>query len=70
MNLIKKLRINKELTQAQLAKACVVSQGTIAQWEKGICLPKSGKIPALSRALECDSEDLLKMAEEAKKVGA
>ena len=42
------------------------------QWEKGNCFPKADKIPTLSRVLECDSEDLLRMAEERQndKVGA
>ena len=67
MNLIKKLRINKELTQVQLAEACGVSQGTVAQWEKGICFPKAEKITTLCRVLECNSDILLRMAEERKK---
>ena len=67
MNLIKKLRINKELTQLQLAEACGVSQGTVAQWEKGLCFPKTEKIPTLSRVLECESDLLLRMAEERQK---
>ena len=60
------------MTQSQLADACGVTQATIAQWEKGKCAPKAGKIPTLSRVLECDSEDLLRMAEEHEndKVGA
>ena len=58
------------MTQAQLAESCGVTQGTVAQWEKGICFPKAGKIPALSRVLECDSDELLKMAEEGQKAGA
>lgn len=70
INLIKKLRVNKELTQKELGEACGVSQGTVAQWEKGICFPKAGKIPALSRVLGCDSEELLQMAENRQKVGA
>lgn len=62
--------MNKELTQKELGEACGVSQGTVAQWEKGNCFPKAGKIPALSRVLECDSDELLRMAEEHQKVGA
>jgi transcriptional regulator with XRE-family HTH domain len=60
------------MTQTQLADACGVTQATIAQWEKGTCAPKAGKIPTLSRVLECDSEDLLQMIEERQndKVGA
>ena len=60
------------MTQSQLANACGVTQGTVVQWEKGTCFPKAEKIPTLSRVLECDSEDLLRMAEERQndKVGA
>lgn len=63
MNLIKKLRINKELTQVQLAEACGVTQGTVAQWEKGLCFPKAEKISTLCRVLDCSSDVLLRMAE-------
>ena len=70
INPIKRLRVNKELTQKELGEACGVSQGTVAQWEKGICFPKAEKIPALSRVLGCNSEELLRMAEKRRKVGA
>ena len=72
INLIKKLRVNKELTQTQLAEACGVTQATVTMWEKGICFPKAEKIPALCRVLECESDQLLRMAEERRKekVGA
>lgn len=72
INLIKKLRVNKEMTQVELAKLCGVSQGTVAQWEKGICFPKAEKICAVARALNCDSILLLQMAETRQKtrVGA
>ena len=70
INLIKKNRVLKEMTQSQLAEACGVTQGTVAQWEKGTAFPKAGKIPTLSRVLGCDSEELLQMAEERQKVGA
>lgn len=59
------------MTQAELAKACGVAQGSVAMWEKGVCSPKSDKINLLARALDCDSDLLLQMAEEQKKpVGA
>ena len=51
-NLIKRLRVNKEMTQARLAKLCGVSQATVAMWEKGICFPKAEKLSQVSRALE------------------
>ena len=60
------------MTQKELAEACGVRQATVAQWEKGICFPKTDKIPTLSRVLDCDSEELLQMAEDRQKekVGA
>ena len=67
INQIKKLRVNAELTQAQLAKLCGVSQATVAMWEKGICFPKAEKLSTVSLALGCDIRDLLRMAEERKK---
>ena len=67
INLIKKCRVNQEMTQSQLAKACGVTQGTVAMWEKGICFPKAEKIMSVARALNCDSHLLLEMAEERRK---
>lgn len=68
--MIKRYRINQEMTQAQLAAACGVSQGTVAQWEKGVSFPNSGRIMIVARALKCDSGELLELAEERKKAGA
>ena len=72
INLIKKKRVLKEMTQVELAEACGVTQGTVAAWEKGACFPKAEKIPTLSRVLDCDSDELLQMAEDRQKekVGA
>lgn len=67
INQIKRLRVNKEMTQAQLAKLCGVTQGTVAMWEKGICFPKAEKISTVALALECDVRVLLQMAEERRK---
>lgn len=55
------------MTQKELADACGVSQGTVAQWEKGVCFPNARRIQAVSQALECDSVELLRMAEERQK---
>ena len=52
------------MTQGQLAKLCGVTQSTVAQWEKGICFPKAEKIGTVARVLNCDSDLLLRMAEE------
>lgn len=64
MNMIKRLRVNKEMTQEQLAKACGVSQGTIAGWERGTFFPRTEKIVAIAKALDCKSDLLLQMADE------
>lgn len=66
INLIKKLRVNKEMTQAQLAQACGVTQGSVAMWEKGGAFPRPEKLLTVSRVLGCDIETLLRMAEERK----
>jgi transcriptional regulator with XRE-family HTH domain len=55
------------MTQTELAQACGVTQGTVAMWEKSICFPKAEKIPSLARALNCDSSQLLEMAEARRK---
>lgn len=63
MNGIKKLRINAEMTQAELAKACGVTQGTISGWENGSCFPRPDKIRLVARVLDCDVGVLLELAE-------
>ena len=63
MNQIKKLRINAEMTQADLAKACGVTQGTVSGWENGKCFPGTDKIRLVARALGCDVSVLLEMGE-------
>ena len=67
INLIKKLRVNQEMTQMELANACGVTQGTVAMWESGRCFPKAALIGTVARALGCESEMLLRMAEERRK---
>ncbi|MBQ1790345.1 MAG: helix-turn-helix transcriptional regulator [Oscillospiraceae bacterium] len=64
INLIKKLRVNKEMTQMQVAKACGVTQGTVASWEKGTGFPKSERLATVAQVLGCDIETLLRAAVE------
>lgn len=40
-NILKELRINKGLTQEELAKELNVGQSTIAMWERGERVPKN-----------------------------
>lgn len=55
------------MTQAELAKACGVTQGTVAMWEKGTCFPRPGKLNLVASVLGCEVGDLLRMAEERQK---
>lgn len=64
INLIKKLRVNNEMTQMQLAKACGVTQGAVVCWENGTGFPKAEKILTVARVLNCEADALLHMAEE------
>ena len=70
MNFIKKCRVNKEMTQATMADACGVTQATVAMWEKGTCFPRAEKLGIVAKVLGCKPEDLLRMAEKRRKVGA
>lgn len=49
---IKSLRIEKGLTQPQLAKMVGVSNGMISVWENNINEPKASYLKALATALE------------------
>ena len=46
---IKELRLEKELTQAQLGKEINVSQDMISLWELGKCLPSTEHIIRLAK---------------------
>lgn len=70
MNFIKKLRINAEKTQAEIAAACGVTQGTVAHWEHGKAFPRTEKIGAVAAALGCNPADLLREAENRKETKA
>ncbi len=48
---IKKERINKNLTQTQLAKKLNVSKQTICDWEKGRSIPSYIRLKQLSNIL-------------------
>lgn len=48
MNIIKRLRIRKGLTQAELAEICSVHQTAVSQWENGRTLPDKQTLIKLS----------------------
>lgn len=51
MNNIRKLRLEKELTMADLAIKVKVSMSTIQLWEKGVTTPKPENIEKLREVL-------------------
>ena len=56
---IKELRLEKGLSQPQLAKLVGVSNGMISIWENDVNEPKASFIKALSIVLEISADDLL-----------
>lgn len=46
---IKELRLEKELSQAQLGKAINLSQDMVSLWELGKCLPSTEDIIRLAK---------------------
>ncbi len=55
---IKMLRLNKSLTQGQLAALLEVDQTAVSQWETGVSAPRSDKLPELARILGCTIDEL------------
>lgn len=43
-------RVNAELTQKELAKACKVSESTVINWELGRSTPHIKRLPLLEKA--------------------
>ena len=56
---IKKFRLEKGMTQAQLADKLNVSGKTISSWEVNRTEPNMGNIEALSQTLGCRKSDLI-----------
>lgn len=57
--LIRALRIEKCMTQLQLANAIHVSDKTISKWERGLGCPEASLLGSLSQALEVNLESML-----------
>jgi transcriptional regulator with XRE-family HTH domain len=56
---IKEFRIEKGLSQAELAQKVGVSQGAIYFWEKGINEPTAGCIIKLAKVFSVTADELL-----------
>lgn len=51
-------RVNKKLTQEQLAKAIGVSKRTVQKWEKGNVKPRFDKIDVICETLEVEYDNI------------
>ena len=58
MNGIKKLRLEKSMSQEELAMKLKVSQQAITKWETGEANPRADKLPLLAQVLECSIDEL------------
>ena len=56
---LKKIRMERGLSQTQLGKQLFVNQSTVARWESGSRLPDATMITQLSRILDVDVSTLL-----------
>lgn len=55
---IRKYRLAKELTMAELANKLGVSVPTVSRWESGEDFPSAARLPALADALDCSIDEL------------
>lgn len=56
---IKELRLDKKLTQKQLAEKVGCNSSMVTRWEKEECEPTASAIVKLSEALNCTTDYLL-----------
>ena len=56
---ISRLRIERGITQAQLAAMIGVHKNRICDWEKGKFMPRGVNLMKLSEALDCSMEVLI-----------
>lgn len=59
MEQIRDLRINKNLSQQQLAELLSIDRTTVAKWESGATRPKLSMLPRLAYVFECTYEKLI-----------
>ncbi|MBD5094410.1 MAG: helix-turn-helix transcriptional regulator [Subdoligranulum sp.] len=55
---IEPLRKKAGLTQAELARIAKVTQSAVSQWEKGLAMPNTSKLPNIAKALGCSIQQL------------
>lgn len=53
-----RIRMDRGLSQQEIANACGVSECSVSNWENGINIPRPAKIGKLAEILKCTKEDL------------
>lgn len=56
---IKKMRVQRNMTQEELGEKLGVSRSTVTQWELGVNKPRADMLVKLSRLFNCSIDDLL-----------
>ena len=57
---IKQKRIEKSLSQEQLAEKLGVSKNTVSRWERGVNIPDLGLLDSLASALNTGVSEIIK----------
>ena len=57
--IIRRLRIERELTQEKLAGMIGITPQAVSKWEREEGLPDITLLPAIAAALECSTDELL-----------
>lgn len=58
MKALKLLRLQQNMTQAELAQKMGVTQSLIAMWEREASMPSASKLPELADLLHCTIDEL------------
>lgn len=59
MNVIRKLRINNNLTQKELAEIIGVKTSAICMWEKGHNIPPTKMVRKLSKHFKVSTDEII-----------
>jgi len=63
-DLLRKIRIEKRLSQSQLAQLAQLKQQDISRWESGICYPSFMAAYRLTKALDVSMDALAQECDE------
>lgn len=60
MNDLKRIRMQKNMTQVELAEMLGISRTAVSMWETGNALPRAEILKRLAKILGCTIDELLK----------